>query len=113
MANAGILVNPESLLWNITANFSRNDNEIIELAPSIDVNSYDIAVFDDLFVRATAGSFYGDIDGTKFLRVKDQASPHYGKMILTGEGLPHRDSEINRLGNQQALGLIGVTNSFA
>ena len=113
MANAGILVNPESLLWNITANFSRNDNEIIELAPSIGVNSYDIAVFDDLFVRATAGSFYGDIYGTKFLRVKDQASPHYGKMILTGEGLPQRDSEITRLGNQQARGLIGVTNSFA
>jgi TonB-linked SusC/RagA family outer membrane protein len=112
MASANILTNPNKLAWTITANFSKNENRIIDLASDLNINTYNIGVFDDLFVRATTDGLYGEIYGTKFLRVKDKSSPHYGQMILTGEGLPQRDSEIQKLGSQQAKGLIGITNSF-
>src|SRR5690606_37926688 len=68
--------------------------------------------FDDLFIRAASGGLYGDIYGTRLLRVKDPSSQHFGKLLLNGNGLPQRDAEIVKLGNQQAKGLIGVTNTF-
>lgn len=112
MANAAILTNPQSVTWNITANFSRNENKIIDIAQAEGVNEYTLGAYDDLFIRAVTGGLYGDIYGTKFLRVKDEGSPHFGKMILTGNGLPQRDPEIVKLGNQQAKGMLGITNSF-
>src|SRR5690606_5916719 len=73
---------------------------------------YDLGAFDDLFIRAATGGLYGDIYGTRFLRVKDQSSPHFGQLLLNSTGLPQRDAEIVKLGNQQAKGLLGVTNTF-
>lgn len=112
MANAAILTNPQSLTWNITANFSRNENKIIDIASAEGVNEYTLGTYDDLFIRAVTGGLFGDIYGTKFKRVKEENSPHFGKLILSGDGLPQRDPEIVKLGNQQAKGLLGVTNAF-
>lgn len=113
MANLGILTNPQSLNWNLMANFSRNENKIIDIAADKGVDEYTLGTYDDLFIRATTGGLYGDIYGTRFLRVKDESSPHLGKMLLSGNGLPQRDPEIVKLGNQQAKGLLGITNSFS
>jgi TonB-linked SusC/RagA family outer membrane protein len=113
MANVAILTKPTSVNWNLTANFSRNENKIIDIAKDMGVNSYQLGAWDDLFIRATTDGLYGDIYGTKFLRVKDEASPYFGKMILTAGGLPQRDSEIYKLGNQQAKGLLGISNNFS
>lgn len=113
VANVGILTAPSSLTWNLSANFSRNENKIIDIATDQGVDEYQLGAFDDLFIRAAAGGLYGDIYGTRFLRVKDEASPHFGKLLLDGDGLPQRDAEIVKLGNQQAKGLLGITNSFS
>src|SRR5690606_7135795 len=40
------------------------------------------------------------------------SSPYFGQIILSADGIPQRDPEITKLGNQQAKGLIGVTNTF-
>lgn len=112
VANLGILQNPQSLNWNLLANFSRNENKIIDIAKAEGVEEYQLGAYDDLFIRAANGGLYGDIYGTRFLRVKDENSEHFGKMLLSGDGLPQRDAEIVKLGNQQAKGLIGITNSF-
>jgi len=53
-----------------------------------------------------------EIYGTRFNRVKDPNSADFGKIILNADGLPTRDPEIVRLGNQQAKALFGVTNTF-
>ncbi|MCE7059742.1 SusC/RagA family TonB-linked outer membrane protein [Dyadobacter sp. CY343] len=113
MADLGILTKPTSLNWSLTANFSKNENKIIDIAKDLGVNEYQLGAFDDLFIRATTDGLYGDIYGTQFLRVKDQASPHFGKMVLTAEGLPQRDATIVKLGNQQAKGLLGISNNFS
>ena len=105
-----ILNKPNSLNWNIAVNYSVNDNTIEELAEG--VTKYALGGFDDVAVLAVVGEKYGEIYGTKFSRVKDPSSPNFGQILLNAQGLPTRDPEIVRLGNQQATSLLGVTNSF-
>ncbi len=112
MADLGILTNPNTVNWSVTANFSKNENKIIDIAKDLGVNQYQLGAFDDLFIRAATDGLYGDIFGTRFLRVKDKASPYYNQLILGGNGLPQRDAEIVKLGNQQAKGLLGISNNF-
>ncbi len=103
---------PNALGWTLMANFTKNENKIIDIAKQLDVNHYDLGVYDDVFIRAATGGLYGDIYGSRLLRVKDEKSPNFGQLLLDGDGLPLRDGEIVRLGNQQPKGMIGVTNSF-
>lgn len=113
MVDAKILANSNGLNWSVIANYSRNRNKIIELSKEFNVNEYTLGGYDDVFIRANTGSLYGDIYGTRFLRVTDQNSQYFGQLLLSSQGLPQRDPAIVRLGNQQAKGLIGVTNSFS
>lgn len=96
--------------WATSFNFSRNNNTIQSLYPGI--TRYALGGFDDVQVLAVAGDKYGDIYGTRYNRVKDVASPHFGQIILNGDGVPTRDPEIVKLGNQQAKALVGFTNTF-
>jgi TonB-linked SusC/RagA family outer membrane protein len=110
MLDGRILNNPSSVNWNMAFNFSTNNNTVEELAEG--VTKYALGGFDDVAVLAVVGAKYGEIYGTRFNRVKDQSSTDFGKIILNAQGLPTRDPEIVRLGNQQAKALLGVTNSF-
>lgn len=125
MANAGNIQNEgfEAIInasvfrdtpfkWNIVANFSKNNNEILELTD--DVKRLKLGGFDDVQVFAEKGKNYGAIYGTKFLRVEDESSEHYGKLILSSQtGLPSKAAgEPVYLGDQTARALVGLTNSF-
>lgn len=98
--------------WNLNANFSNNKNKVIDIKKDENVNRYSLLAFDDLSVVAVAGGNYGEIWGHGFLRVTDERSPHYGKLLLDNDGLPQRDGTQKKLGDQQANFLLGVTNSF-
>ncbi len=113
MADVRILANSNSLTWSLIANYSKNENKIIDIASDLGVDEYPLGAFDDLFIRATTGSLYGDIYGTRLLRVKDETSPYFGQLLLNSSGLPQRDAEIVKLGNQQAKGMLGITNNLA
>ncbi|MDO5105064.1 SusC/RagA family TonB-linked outer membrane protein [Capnocytophaga sp.] len=109
---AGILSNPNGLNWDASVNFSKNKNQIIDLYT--DVNAYTLLTVDEITVLAEKGKEYGAIYGSKIRRVEDAQSPHYGKMILTAEGLPQRSqTALNYLGHQQPDFMLGVNNSFA
>lgn len=112
MVDARILNRPKSINWTMIANFSRNRNEIIELASDKGVTEYTLGGFDDIFIRAVKGQMYGDIYGTRFRRVTTANSPFFGQLLLNADGLPVRDPQIVHLGNQQARGLFGITNQF-
>lgn len=103
-------VETKDFAWNIQANVSKNNNTIVELTD--DVTLYELGGYDNLKVYATAGGAYGEIYGTKFRRVTDENSPHYGKLIVDGNGLPLGTTESEKVGDQQADVLIGLTNSF-
>src|SRR5690606_9515662 len=93
-------------------NFSRNINEVIDIASHLGVYQYPVdAAYDDLAIVGRAGGMYGEIYGHRVLRVQDPASPHYGRLILE-DGRPLRDSEKELLGNQQADAMAGLTNTF-
>ncbi len=96
--------------WDVSANFSLNRNKIIDLAEG--VKQYGLGGFDDIQIVAEKGSLYGDILGTTYKRVTDETSPYFGKLLLSADGLPQRNTEKTFLGNQQAFALAGLTNTF-
>lgn len=107
--NGRILDNPQGVNWDMTANFSRNNNTVKSLTEG--VNRYGLGGFDDVQILAIAGEKYGQIYGTTFKRVDDPASPYY-QMPIVSDGLYQVDTEKKLLGNQQATALLGLTNSF-
>lgn len=110
--SAIILESAKGLNWNTTVNFSKNNNQIVSLYPG--VTSYNLATVDEITVLAEVGQTYGNMYGSILSRVKDKSSPHYGKLILSKEGLPQRDENTSSyLGNQQPKCLIGFNNSFS
>jgi hypothetical protein len=97
--------------WNITANFSHNNTTVKSIYT--DVDQYILGGFDKIQVLAVGGARYGEIYGTKFLRVNDGSADN-GKIILNADGLPDASTAVQNahLGNQQASALLGITNSF-
>lgn len=109
--NASVLNNPRSLTWNVGLNYSTNKSKINRITD--DVTQYPLGGFDNVRILAVAGSEYGDIYGTAFRRVTDESSPFFGELLLTENGLPVQNPDPVKLGNQQASGLLGVTNTVA
>lgn len=110
MLTADILESTQGFQWNTQFNFSTNRNRIIELHEG--VNFYSLGGFDDLTIRAEKGELFGEMYGSGFLRVNDESSEHYGKIIVDSNGFPLVEQNI-RLGNQQPKALMGLTNTFS
>ena len=103
-------VRTRDFLWRSTLNFSANKNKIIDLADGVE--EYSLGGYDNLRIVAKVGGDYGDIYGSKYARVEDETSPHYGKLILNGDGLPTAASGSHYLGNQNPVAQLGWINSF-
>ena len=110
-ADARILENSKGLNWTLGVNFSHNKNTVPAIYPGVD--KYQLGGFDNIQVLAVAGQPYGEIYGTKLMRVTDNKDPNYGQLILSTNGLPQATTDIARLGNQQATALLGFSNSFS
>jgi len=109
--NTSILNKPDALNWDMTVNFSKNNNKIISLTD--ESNTYALGGYDALSIVAETGKNYGEIYGTAFKRVEDKGSDAYGELLLSGTGLPQATSDKRDLGNQQADYLLGFTNHFS
>jgi TonB-linked SusC/RagA family outer membrane protein len=105
-----ILTDPDKLNWTTSINFSRNKNKIVSLTEQS--KTYPLGGFDNLAIRAVEGGLYGDIYGTKFVRVEDASSQYNGQLLLNGNGLPQA-TEIQLIGNQAPKALAGWTNNFS
>jgi TonB-linked SusC/RagA family outer membrane protein len=110
MADARILDSQEGFNWNMAVNYSHNNNTVKSIYS--DVARYSLGGFDDVSVLAVEGEKYGEIYGSKYLRVTDTSSPEFGQLLLDKDGLPQRGEQNVRLGNQQATALVGITNTF-
>jgi TonB-linked SusC/RagA family outer membrane protein len=110
-ADARILTNPRSLNWTMSVNYSHNKNTVPSIYPGVD--KYQLGGFDNIQILAVAGQPYGEIYGTKLMRVTDNKDPNYGQLILTNDGRPQPTADITRLGNQQANSLLGWNNAFS
>lgn len=96
--------------WRSTLNFSTNKNKILDLADG--VSEYSLGGYDNLRIVAKVGGEYGDIYGSRYSRVEDENSPHYGKLILNSDGLPTSAGGSHYLGNQNPVANLGWINSF-
>lgn len=110
MVNARILDNPNGLNWDMTVNYSTNENTVVSLTD--EVTQYTLGGFDNLSILAVSGELYGQIYGTKYTRVDDESSPHFNKIVVDGDGIPMASTEKFNLGNQQPDALVGWTNNF-
>lgn len=105
------LIQNEDFAWNLDLNFSKNTNKILEFTEGVDY--YPFLDLDNLHIGAEVGERYGVIRGTRFARVEDESSEHYGKKILDDDGLPIADDgEDHLLGDQTPRANLGITNSF-
>jgi TonB-linked SusC/RagA family outer membrane protein len=99
MQNQGIeieadatIINGKSFKWTLGGNFTRNRNEVLQLAPGVDEFSIESA-FTGIGSYAIVGQPYGAVFGTQWLR--NEA----GQIIIGPNGLPRRDTEEGFLGN--------------
>lgn len=109
--NGKIIYDPEGFSWDASVNYATNKNTIEKLAD--DVSQFRLGGYDNLSVLAVERGGYGEIWGTRYARVEDEASPNFGKIIVDGNGLPTASSEKFKLGNQQPKAMIGFTNNFS
>ena len=103
-------VRNRDFLWRSALNFSTNKNKIIDLAEGVE--EFSLGGYDNLRIVAKVGGEYGDIYGSKYARVEDETSEHYGKLILNGDGLPTSAGGSHYLGNQNPVANLGWINNF-
>ncbi len=104
-------VDTRDFAWDISANIAKNINTVVEL--SDEVTQYGLGQgFENIQILAASGERYGTIYGSKFARVEDEKSEHYGKIIVDENGIPTAAEGNHYLGDQQPNLLLGLTNTF-
>lgn len=94
--------------WNINANFTRNVNEVVALAPGVDVYQLSTGPF-NVSVNAEVGKSYGSLIGTTFVR-----DDNGNKVIIasgSNKGL-YLTGPIASMGTVLPDFLLGVWNKF-
>ncbi len=99
-------VKSKNFSWNSTITWSKNENEVLELAEGMD-GKQDIGYGGNATIQARVGGTTGDIYGFGFMR-----SPE-GKIIYTTDGLPARPADIQYIGCAYPDWKGGIQNEFA
>lgn len=102
----GTPVQTKDFTWDVTLNFSKNNNTIVKLYDGVTsqlINDPSSAGF--LRVTADVGGDYGNLYGTTYMR-KD------GQVLIDKNGLPVVDPEFSKLGNFNPKWMAGLNNSF-
>ncbi|KAA9340732.1 SusC/RagA family TonB-linked outer membrane protein [Adhaeribacter soli] len=94
------------ITWKTTANWAKNENEVLELAEGLSDQQV-IGVGGNATLIAKVGGSTGDIYGFGFKRAPD------GQIIYTKEGLPARPAEIQYIGNAYADWKGGFLNEVS
>ncbi len=107
----GTPIKGDKFSWDISANFTKNNNKVIELAPGVD-NVF-LGGFDDPQIRAVAGYSYGYIYSTRFLEDEN------GNLIIMDDpnaanyGYPQSDPEVGAIKPTLPDWTMGITNDLA
>lgn len=104
----GTAIQTPSFNWDITANFSKNDSKVLELAEGIDRLSIGNTNFGIRNMQLTVGSQFGDIYARGFQRDEQ------GRIIVGADGLPLvTDGKTVKVANFNPDFLAGVRNTFS
>lgn len=102
----GAPVSTPDFRWDISANISKNKNELVSLIDGQETFLFSQSNSGVVDVRAQVEGGYGDIYTTTWLR--NEA----GQLIVTAEGRPQATSEREKFGNYQPDFSGGVTNTL-
>ena len=107
------------LVWDVSFNFARNRNKVVELAEGL--TTYTLNERRGLTLEARAGQAYGTLYGYGFERVQntDPSAAYYdptgrnvGQLVIGANGLPIRATTQKVLGNIQPDWIGGFSNTF-
>lgn len=101
----GSPIQKTDLEWNVDVNFSKNNSEVIELAPG--VNSYVIDEFSNVTLEARPGEEFGALYGTTFLR------DGQGNIVVNDDGIPITDNTIKNFGSYAADWQSSISNNVS
>lgn len=100
----GVPIRTEDFKWDVSFNFSKNENKLVELIEGLDYTT--LNSLGGLAVRAEVGGGIGDLYGTVWKTNEN------GERLVNAEGFPIASSEKEVLGNSQPDWIGGLTNSF-
>jgi TonB-linked SusC/RagA family outer membrane protein len=102
----GIPVDTDNFSWEISLNFSRNKNKLVELTEDLDSHVLNSTNSGNVNIQATVGGGYGDIYGTTW-RTNDA-----GQIVVDANGRPQSSTEKSLLGNSQPDFMGGLSNTL-
>ncbi|WP_346860562.1 SusC/RagA family TonB-linked outer membrane protein [uncultured Draconibacterium sp.] len=102
----GIPVKTDNFSWEVSTNFSKNTNELVELTEELDSHIFNSTNSGNLNIQATVGGGYGDIYGTTW-RTNDA-----GQIVVDANGRPQASTDKEFLGNSQPDWIGGLTNTL-
>lgn len=113
MRNKGIemtidlgIVKQRNVSWNLGLTYTRNRNEVLELADGVNELSIESG-FAEIGSYAIVGQPYGVFYGTKW-----QRDATTGKILVDKNGLPLVDPITGKIGDPNPKYLMGINNSF-
>ena len=101
----GTILQGSDLSWSSRANFTRNVNEVVELADQVDSFTLGESRSRIVTIQARPGEPYGQIVGPTFSRTES------GEIIFDEDGLPV-PGENQAIGNQERSWQAGWTNTL-
>lgn len=102
----GIPIQTGDFTWEVSANFAKNENELVELTEELESHVLNNTNSGNLRVQATVGGGYGDLYGTTW-RTNDA-----GQIVVDANGRPQASTEKVFLGNAQPDWTGGLSNTF-
>ncbi|MDO5977357.1 SusC/RagA family TonB-linked outer membrane protein [Flavivirga spongiicola] len=108
----GTPLRTDDFSWNVIANFSKNENKVIELAEGLTQFGLGSYGDGDQFIIAEVGRPIFGVFGFKQATVEDENSPHFGRQIFDSNGVLVRNNTPQYLGNASPDWMLGLTNTF-
>jgi hypothetical protein len=93
--------------WDISVNFSRNRNKVIQLSP--DITSYQVGSAEGVSYLIKEGAQLGDMYGKVWTTVPD--GPYKGQELLSSAGTSQQATALAKVGNYNSDYRVGITNS--
>ncbi|WP_166921123.1 SusC/RagA family TonB-linked outer membrane protein [Flavobacterium poyangense] len=107
LITAGIFRNPDGFNWDITLNFAKNENKLLELTDKTDLQVISNARWAGAQIVAKVGQTSTEIYGKKFQRSPD------GQIIIGPNGLPLLTQGLESLGKTAPDWIGGITNDLS
>ncbi len=102
----GIPIQNDNFSWDVSLNFAKNDNKLIELIDGLEAFGLNSTNSGNISIRAEVGGSIGDIYGTVWKTDDD------GNRLVNAEGRPIATSDQEHLGNASPDWTGGFMNRF-